>query len=214
MSKKSSKTKRPKKSKDQITYQNYSVQNNFEKFVINDQPFCGYIERKSSTGKLMYQITVQEGLPNGDYKSFHQNGILHSHGKYINGFQTGVWNYYFLDGTMSIEGNYQNGVKLGNFYVFHKNGVLDFECTFQNDEIVGYYSKYHTNGVLKEVGYKVKNVDLVHCLEFDDKGELTDFGSFSNDQKIEGWSEKSFDQSTKSESDIQTDFDNSTIGIV
>ena len=211
MSKNSSKTKRPKKSKDQITYQNYSVRNNFENFLINDQPFSGYLERTSSTGKLMYQVNFENGLRNGTWKSYHPNGNLHSSGKYINGQQNGLWVFYFVDETISLLSNFTKGKKDGDFQTFFDNGQISFQCRFENDEVFGFYKSFHKRtGKVKEVGYKFKNSDFNHCMMFDEDGILTEYGPYFIGDKIGNWTKLHSDGSIKcptenSSEDHQTD---------
>ena len=211
MSKKKGKSKCKGESFEGGSYLTFHVSSDLNVLTIKDEPFNGSLERRTFTGKLMYQVNFENGLRNGTWKSYHPNGNLHSSGKYINGQQNGSWVFYFVDETISLLSNFTKGKKDGDFQTFFDNGQISFQCRFENDEVFGFYKSFHKRtGKVKEVGYKFKNSDFNHCMMFDEDGILTEYGPYFIGDKIGNWTKLHSDGSIKcptenSSEDHQTD---------
>ena len=124
----------------------------FEKFTTT--PFTGEVD------KGLFQGAISNGLREGEWFAFHENGQLHNQGSWKNGRKNGKWVSYHDNGQLKQEGNYKNGVRVGEWRVFHRNSKL------------------------RQIGnYKV-DADFVCHIEPDSKGLVSYLGTFSCDEGI------------------------------
>ena len=54
-----------------------------------------------------------------EYKDQFPNGETRSEGNYVNGFEEGVWKYYYETGTLQEEANYKKGKLHGSVKRYH-----------------------------------------------------------------------------------------------
>lgn len=81
---------------------------------LNDSlPYTGTVYKLYKNGKIQYEWTYQEGVPNG------------------------IWKYYFYTGKPQYEFTYVDGDKNGPCRAWHFNGKLNFESQYQNDQLNG-----------------------------------------------------------------------------
>ena len=105
----------------------------YEKFT--DIPFTGEV-----TGQRQGQF--KDGLREGPWVSYHENGQLWMKGDHKNGEWDGPWVYYWDNGQLRTESNYKDGELDGPWVYYHENGQLwekgDFKDGFQEGPWVVY----------------------------------------------------------------------------
>jgi antitoxin component YwqK of YwqJK toxin-antitoxin module len=79
----------------------------YRKFT--DVPFTGQVEGQ-------YQGALKNGLREGSWVTYHDNGQLLEKGDYKNGRHDGSWMGYFDDGSVitPLTGTYKDGVKISD----------------------------------------------------------------------------------------------------
>ena len=55
------------------------------------------------TGELKQEIEYNEGIENGEFKLFHENGLLAYTGMIVNGKHQGLWKEYYENGQIQEE---------------------------------------------------------------------------------------------------------------
>ena len=82
------------------------------------------------------EFEVKDGLLNGDYIIFHNNGNIYSHSHYIQGLKEGEELTYSLDGKLQNKNNYNNDAKNGLQYSYFDNGNLSTTSKFDNGNFI------------------------------------------------------------------------------
>ena len=85
---------------------------------------------------------------------FHPNGKKYIEGNYKNGLREGYWASWYEDGTLWSEGEFRDGESHGKRTVFHPNGTLYYEGRFEKGKRVGLWKFYDENGnLVNEIDY-------------------------------------------------------------
>lgn len=71
--------------------------------------------------------------------------------QYVNGILNGIYREYWENGIVYKEKKYVNGVMDGVFWTYFENGVLNMELAYEHGEKIGYHKIWYPNGQLKEV---------------------------------------------------------------
>ena len=66
----------------------------------------------------------ENGLPNGSWKSFYNNGKIESQGFMRNGEPQGSWTYHFRSGVVESKGEFNAGKKVGIWEYYNNFGKL------------------------------------------------------------------------------------------
>ncbi|WP_053990518.1 toxin-antitoxin system YwqK family antitoxin [Mangrovimonas sp. TPBH4] len=82
------------------------------------------------------EFNVKEGLLNGDYLIFHNNGEIFSHSKYSNGKKHGIEKTYYPSGALKKETPYSNDLQYGTIKTYYESGQLETEATKEKGEII------------------------------------------------------------------------------
>ena len=87
----------------------------YQKF--SDVPFTG-----ETTGDI--QGSIKNGMFEGTWVYYHDNGQLQAKGNYKNSKREGAWSNYWDNGRLISEGNYKNGKKEGDWVGYDQNGTV------------------------------------------------------------------------------------------
>lgn len=126
------------------------------KWIISKQQFEGHFEDYHLTNKVA-EGNYSDGLLNGLYTSFYNDGKPKSQGFFTDGEPSGSWNYYYQDGKpwLSIEFNNNNFEitscrdKNGKTTLHNGNGTWDYTVIIDHKikyNIEGRYTNYHRSG--------------------------------------------------------------------
>jgi antitoxin component YwqK of YwqJK toxin-antitoxin module len=84
-----------------------------------------------TTGKE--QFTIQNGILEGPYSRFYDNGRLREEGSFSKGKMQGIIYYYYPNGQLKRIANYQFGIKDGEMVEYWSNGMMFAQFLFKND---------------------------------------------------------------------------------
>jgi len=97
-------------------------------------------------------IQITENQPQNEpglFQEFYPNGALKMEGKNDeNGLRNGLWIAYYEDGTKWSESYYVKGKKSGHSLSFYPNGNVRYVGEYLDDEKIGTWKFYDENGDL------------------------------------------------------------------
>ena len=99
---------------------------------------------KASEGCLV------DGKPEGEWKTFYENGILKSKGSRKVFELDGLWEFYYENGTIQRRVEFEKGQKNGKKWSYDENGTLLTESAFNNNIQVENQRVYDPAGWLKK----------------------------------------------------------------
>ena len=95
----------------------------YKKFT--DVPFSGKV-----TG--LQQGRFKNGVMEGPWVSYHENGQLLSEGAFKNGKTEGPWVFYYDNGQLEMKGDFKNGEREGLWIDYYDNGQLNKKGNYKN----------------------------------------------------------------------------------
>jgi len=104
-----------------------------------------------NNGKIKYWGNYSGARKEGLWKSFRSNGQIIFEGNYKNGLKDGQWNFYHLFGSNLQEcTNYKNGKKNGRHQSFWGDGNLRQKGSYKNGKPAGLWIFYDTDGITEK----------------------------------------------------------------
>jgi len=100
-------------------------------------------------GNVSSEGFMQNGNPNGYWKTYYPSGELKSQGNRENFLLDSTWVFYNENGLKTSQINYQKGIKHGEV-ITYKNGVKYETSQFEDDVKVGMSMIYYPTGELKK----------------------------------------------------------------
>ena len=92
------------------------------------------------TGKTtgQKQGTFKDGVLDGPWVRYYDNGRLRIKGEYKNGLRVGPWVECYDNGLLKEKGDYKNGLREGPWVTYYENGELveRFSGTYKNGVMV------------------------------------------------------------------------------
>lgn len=115
---------------------------------------------------------------------------------YKNGLKDGLWREYYNNGQLKSEGSYSNGYKEGLHKEWFENGILSLEGYYENNLANGEMKWYHEKGHLAATEQMKNNIrtGLWKIYDIED-GKIGAEGEFENGKEIGVW--KSFHENGK-----------------
>ena len=119
----------------------------------------GHNEFKYDNGKTSSEGFIENGKPNGYWKTYHENGNLKSEGNRVNYDLDGLWKFFSVQGFVNLEISYQNGLKHGFRKFYSNDSILVKKEEFVKDTIQHAYKYYQSGQLQFEIPFRegVKN---------------------------------------------------------
>lgn len=137
----------------------------------------GLWKRYFPNGKLQSEITYQNNVPNGPYKTYYDTGILEEQGNWAFNKNTGAFKRFHPNGKKSQEFTFaDNGIRNGVQKYYHENGGIELEVNIVNGKEEGKMTRYYANGDVKET--KVYAGGALN-------GEITEYAMKKPEVKVE-----------------------------
>jgi hypothetical protein len=135
---------------------------------IHDQTY-GYIKQyiyKWFKNGVKYLIqSYQQGLKNGVFTEWHENGKLKYECNFINDSKDGLERIHYYNGQRKLYISYSNGTMNGKCNSWHMNGKIDIECNFYRGILCNNFKKWGKNGDLvlfqKYFNIPIKPIDKI-----------------------------------------------------
>lgn len=110
----------------------------------------GTINHFYANGTKEAEYCEVEGLKEGPFLSFYENGASKVFHHYEKGLLHGKVTEWYPDGTVAFEGHFENGEKDGAFQLFDQNGTLVKSMTYVKGLEDGLWNEYYPGGTLKQ----------------------------------------------------------------
>jgi len=144
---------------------------------------------KSSEGSL------ENGQPNGYWRSYYRNGVLKAEGNRKNFLLDSIWVFYNREGMPTVDIQYKDGLKNGLRRTFEEGKIVKEE-PFVDDQLQGFTRMLYSNGAVdKEIPFE-KGKESGTGFEYaDDDGRIiTVFtykdGTLIRKQSINRWDQQ------------------------
>ena len=113
-------------------------------------------EDSSSLDLFKKNVTYKGELFNGAIFSTNKFGDTVSLGEYKNGLKNGIWKKFYENGSLKEEREYRMGLKTGFYNGFYNDGSKNFIYQFKNGEYNGKNSLWAKGGqLIEEFNYKM-----------------------------------------------------------
>lgn len=120
--------------------------------------------------QLMRIENYEDGILEGDFIEYDEDGETVVQGKYEDGNEEGYWTY--RNGKSLEEGNYVSGSREGTWKIWYEENVLNVVMEYQEDLLQGNYTIYYENNVIKRSGKYVKGEKNGIWRDYSVEGEL------------------------------------------
>ena len=154
--------------------------NNLEEYggamfkIDEDKPYSGRVfSLYKNTDNKKLEGLYRDGLKNGKWTWWYENGDIYSKGSFRAGLMSGQWEFYYSNGKIMSVGHYRNGDgtnedkngipihgRQSKWAFWHKNGFKSDEQTWKNGKRDGVFTSWHYNGVrASEITYINGNIN-------------------------------------------------------
>ena len=145
----------------------------------NQSKYSGRIYKKSSKNTLILEFNTKDGLYNGIYKEYFEDGILKRESNYYLGVLQGRERRFFKNGKLSEDVNYNSGNLNGVRNVYWNNGMMKEVNNFENGILVGETTYFYSNGRLrKTISFDKQGRKDGMWISYDSDGKITKQSEF------------------------------------
>lgn len=110
--------------------------------------------------KVAEGITLEDGVRDGDWKEFYDNGALKAEGSYSKGLKTGTWKFYHPNGKLEQSGKYDAKGKLtGQWVWYYPSGEILREENYLNGLSDGLMTEYDEEGNIIAEGEYIEGLE-------------------------------------------------------
>lgn len=103
-------------------------------------------------GTIKYAYHVDEnGIEQGPYEEYHENGRLKIKHTYKDGKYDGPYEAYYRNGQLCVKCTYKDDKLDGPYEEYYDNGKLYKKCTYKDGKRDGLYEEYRRNGQLEKI---------------------------------------------------------------
>ena len=100
-----------------------------------EKPYTGLVfDLYRTTGNKSLEGRYKDGLKNGKWEWWSENGKMDSSVTYKNGSKNGKWTYWYENGQKQEEIIYKDGKLDGLMTDWYENGQKEYEGTFKDGE--------------------------------------------------------------------------------
>lgn len=99
-------------------------------------------------GQIMSLTNYNNGLLDGEKKTFNESGVLLSELNYKDNMRNGLCITYFTNGNIESSCMYNNDVVAGQYKTFTEEGKPIIDGSIENDLFTGIHYEYNENGIL------------------------------------------------------------------
>lgn len=137
-----------------------------------------------SNGVLSSVGILENGKPNGYWKTYYDTGVLKTTGNRVNFKLEGVWQFYDSEGYLTIEIAYKDGLKHGLQKSYTRDSVVIKEIPFILNKREGICKNFYKNGKQQEfIPYVADNKEGVGYL-FDTSEVIVQIINYTNNKII------------------------------
>ncbi len=134
-----------------ISFNSYGVKLDF-----SSNTFCDQSPKAQVRGNLFYLPNQQKPYSGENICVYLSNGQYHSQGKIKNGLRNGIWTFWSENGQIDFGENYKDGNLIGETtYYYYSNGQIKSETNHKDGKFDGKSTYWYKNGQIDfEENYK------------------------------------------------------------
>lgn len=129
--------------------------------TFNGKPFTGFAVQYQNSGRPISWITYKDGLADGQWQEWYENGNLRFNASWKEGKGHGQWRYY------------------------HENGQVRQEEFFDMDIAQGFFRSYWPNGNLQLLSSWLDGKKHGEWIYYDDRGNTVKREAYQNGEILE-----------------------------
>ncbi len=114
----------------------------------DNQLYTGIHKEYHENGTLKMEMTIADGVIDGDVHLYFDNGKAHELRAYKKGEMHGRWLTWNKQGQKIAEAGYEQGQKHGKWYIWNEEGVLLYDMSYTHGERSGTWKMYNEKGEL------------------------------------------------------------------
>lgn len=137
-----------------------------EMAMYKDQPFTGMSFTFWENKRVNEQFPWFNGKMDGEYKQFSPEGKLLTWINYKNGIKQGPYEYYYDNGAMQSKGQFVDGELEGEITGFYATGIRKYAVEYKNGIRNGRSRSWFKNGAPEQLAYYVNNVPNGEVFEY------------------------------------------------
>jgi antitoxin component YwqK of YwqJK toxin-antitoxin module len=112
------------------------------------KPFTGFVTESYPNGKPKTWKTIKDGITNGQWQEWSENGTLRYNAYWKDGKGHGLWQYFHDNGALKYEESYILDIPTGISRSYYNSGRLEHDFFYLNGKKDGIWSYYNEAGVL------------------------------------------------------------------
>ena len=112
------------------------------------KPFTGFVTENYPNGKPKTWITKKDGLSNGQWQEWLENGKLRYNAYWKDGKGHGLWQYFHDNGILKYEESYIMDIPDGISRAYYDNGQLKDDFFWLQGKKQGVWTSYSETGVV------------------------------------------------------------------
>lgn len=122
--------------------------NNVELTTLEGKPYTGYLIENYPNGKPKTWITVKNGIANGHWQEWSENGKLRYNSYWKDGKGHGLWQYFHDNGKLRYEESYIMDIPDGISRAYYDNGQLKDDFLWLQGKKQGVWTYYSETGII------------------------------------------------------------------
>lgn len=123
-------------------------QNGIEITTFEGKPLTGFLTENYPNGKPKSWITIKDGIANGLWQEWLENGHLRYNAYWKDGKGHGLWQYFHDNGVLKYEESYILDINNGISRAYFNSGKLQHDFFYLNGKKEGIWSYYSETGIL------------------------------------------------------------------
>ena len=116
--------------------------------TLEGKPYTGFLIENYPNGKPKTWITVKNGIANGQWQEWSENGKLRYNSYWKDGKGHGLWQYFHDNGTLRYEESYILDIPDGISRSYYNNGQLKDDFFWLQGKKQGVWTSYSETGIL------------------------------------------------------------------
>lgn len=127
------------------------IKDGIELTTFEGKPFTGFQSENFPNGKPKTWISRKDGLANGQWQEWLENGKLRYNAYWKDGKGHGLWQYFHDNGTLKYEESYIMDIPNGISRAYYDNGQLKDDFFWLEGKKQGVWTSYSETGVVLKV---------------------------------------------------------------
>lgn len=139
-------------------------------------------------GRLWANGFYKSGKPHGQWLRWHPNGEKQEMGVFEFGKRVGTWNFFADNGYQTSEKSYQNGKPHGRWSLWYSNGTKKETMTFENGVLDGTREQWYSDGKHKAFSEYINGRKTGKSTQWYSNGHKKNAGNYVADLRDGEWS--------------------------